>query len=62
MRAIAQFTIHSLNDVEASATAPTDPYLGPTVGGYEQIARLGRMCGMVRRGKNRTIQILYART
>lgn len=28
MRAIAQFTIHSLNDVEASATAPTDPYLG----------------------------------
>ncbi len=28
MRAIAQFTIHSLNDVETSATAPTNPYLG----------------------------------
>lgn len=28
MRAIAQFTIHSLNDVVTSATAPTNPYLG----------------------------------
>lgn len=28
MRAIAQFTIHSLNDVVTSATAPTIPYLG----------------------------------
>lgn len=28
MRAIAQFTIHSLNDVVTSTTAPTDPYLG----------------------------------
>ena len=28
MRAIAQFTIHSLNDVVSSATAPTNPYLG----------------------------------
>lgn len=28
MRAIAQFTIHSLNDVVTSATAPTKPYLG----------------------------------
>ena len=28
MQAIAQFTIHSLNDVVTSATAPTNPYLG----------------------------------
>lgn len=28
MRAIAQFTIHSLNDVVTSATAPINPYLG----------------------------------
>lgn len=28
MRAIAQFTIHSLNDVVTSTTAPTNPYLG----------------------------------
>lgn len=28
MRAIAQFTVHSLNDVVTSATAPTNPYLG----------------------------------
>lgn len=28
MRAIAQFTIHSLNDVVTSTTAPTDQYLG----------------------------------
>lgn len=28
MRAIAQFTVHSLNDVVSSATAPTNPYLG----------------------------------
>lgn len=28
MRAISQYTIHSLNDVVTSATAPTNPYLG----------------------------------
>jgi len=28
MRALSQFTIHSLNDVVTSGTAPTNPYLG----------------------------------